>query len=446
VAAASSGNALKKFAESQGLAFAERVDLPQQGSTLARSDGKVEGAALGNLPGGIEGTLANFTYTYTWTDSDDHTHTEHRYFTFVVAQVPESIGFLPYMGFSGSGSHFAPNAGGDKMKKIELGENEGFKGANAFAYAGTSESWLAQLLSPALVDWLARSEEDWGFELANGVLCAGRSKYVTEEAELTRLCEDAAHLAGAIREESVEEVGTGSAEMDAAKDPDASDPQMEKALAKVKTEPPAYLTAALPAYRGYARRAGDTFFSALKKAVLLTLLLNIPGAAIPIVTIVQGAYVVLAVIEGLLVTIIFFFMFRGKVKSDSRKYAEEDFFRSYAEARGLRLEEPLHFAATHAEAKLPFKPDRVMSGPLPGGGEGSLVLCGDGSKREDRIAVVIGPKGPVAEAGLEAEAPGLSTKDLDTFLEQLAGEAREAISSARGNLVDAVVPLRESTA
>jgi hypothetical protein len=430
VAAASSGNALKKFAESHGLTFAERVDLPHRGSTLARSDAKVEGAVTGSLPGGIEGTLANFTYTYTWTDSDDHTHTEHRYFTFVVAQIPESIGFLPCMGFSGPASHFAANAGGDKMEKIDLGKNEGFKGASAYAYAGTSENWLAQLLSPALVDWLARSEEDWGFELADGVLCAGRSRYVTDEAELTRLCEDAAHLAAAIREESVEEVEGGSAQLDAAKDPDASDPRMEKALAKVKTDPPAYLTAALPAYRSYALRAGDSFFAALKRAVLLTLLLNVPGAAIPIVTIVQGAYVALAVIEGALLAVIFFFLFRSKVKSDGRKYAEEDFFRSYAEARGLKLEEPLRFSAGHAEAKLPFKPDRVMSGPLPGGGEGSLVLCGDGSKREDRIAVVLGPKGPVAEAGLEAEAPGLSTKDLDVFLEQLAGEAREDRATA----------------
>lgn len=71
-----------------------------------------------------------------------------------------------------------------------------------------------------------------------------------------------------------------------------------------------------------------------------------------------------------------------------------------------------------------------MSGPLPGGGEGSLALCGDGSKRSDRIAVVLGPKGPVAEAGLESEPPGLSTKDLDTFFEQLAGEAREDEATA----------------
>ncbi|HEU4705767.1 MAG TPA: hypothetical protein VFS64_01100 [Solirubrobacterales bacterium] len=77
-----------------------------------------------------------------------------------------------------------------------------------------------------------------------------------------------------------------------------------------------------------------------------------------------------------------------------------------------------------------FKPDRVMSGPLPAGGEGALVLCATAASARDRIAVVLGPKGPVAEAGLEAEAPGLSTKDLDTFLEQLAGEASEDKATA----------------
>lgn len=427
---ATSADSLQKFAEDRNLAYAARVDLPQQGSTLSHSDGKVEGAATGQLPGGIEGNLVYFTYTYTWTDSDDHTHTETRRFTVAVTQVPESIGFLPYMGFSGSGSHLSPTAGSAEMTKIDLGKDRGFKGASAYAYKGTSQSWLTQLLSPALLDWLARSEDDWGFELADGVLCAGRSGYLTDAGTLATICEDAAHIAGAIREESVEEAENGDAQLDAAKDPDAADPQMEKALARMKIETPAYLTAALPAYRSYVRRAGDTFFSALKGAALLTLLLNIPGAAIPIVTIVQGAYVALAVIEGAILAIIFFFMFRSKVKGDSRKYAEEAFYRGYAESRHLKLEEPLHFAASHAEAKLPFKPDRVMSGPLPGGGEGALVLCGDGSKRSDRIAVVLGPKGPVAEAGLESESPGLSAKDLDTFFEQLAGEAREDKATA----------------
>ncbi|HET7122280.1 MAG TPA: hypothetical protein VFI17_13640 [Solirubrobacterales bacterium] len=430
MAVAADAGSLSKFAESHGLSYSPSAELPAQGSTLTREGAKVEGAATGALPGGIEGTLCHYTYTYTWTDSDDHTHSEERRFTLVVTQIPESIGFLPYMGFSGSESNLSALAGSTEMTKVELPYTEPFEGARACAFKGTSENWLAQLLSPALVEWLGRSEDDWGFELANGVLCCGRDGYLGDNAALATVCEDAAHIASAIRAESLEELDSGDGSRNAAKDPDASDPQMEKALAKVKTDPPEYLTAALPAYRSYARRAGATFLSALKFAVLLTLILNVPGAAIPIVTITEGAYAALAVIEGSLLLVIFFFAIRSKVKSASKKYAEEDFFRSYAEKRGLSLEEPLHFAAAHAEAKIPFKPDRVMSGPLPGGGAGSLVLCGDGSKRSDRIAVVLGPKGPLAEAGLESEAPGLSTKDLDTFFEQLAGEAREDNATA----------------
>jgi hypothetical protein len=428
VPVAQGADSLSRFAENHGLRYSKTIDLPAQGSTLSRDGARVEGAATGSLPGGIDGSLVHFTYTYTWTDSDDHTHTEVRKLTLVVAQAPESIGFLPYMGFAGPASHLNPMAGSTEMTQVDLGDDPALKGARACAYKGTSQSWLAQLLSPALVEWLARSEDDWGFELANGVLCAGRAGYATDPAALTTICEEAAHIAAAIRQESLEEIGSGS--LDAAKDPNASDPAMEKALAKVKAEPPAYLTAALPAYRSYARGSGETLLRALRYALLLTLVLNIPGAAVPIVLLVQGAYAWLIGIEAVLFLTIFFFAFRSRVKSTSRKYAEEEFFRRYAESRHLKLEEPLRFAATHAEAKIPFKPDRVMTGPLPGGGEGSLVLCGDGSKRADRIAVVLGPKGPVAEAGLESEAPGLSTKDLDTFLEQLAGEAREGSATA----------------
>ncbi len=428
--AATSGKDLAKFAQDHGLAFAERIDLPAQGSTLTHSDSKIEGTATGALPGGIEGSLVRFTYTYTWTDSDDHTHTEHRHFTLVVTQVPESIGFVPYLGFTGSGSNLSATAGSTEMQKVELDESGGPKNAHAYAYAGTSKSWLAQLFSPALLDWLGRSEDDFGFELANGVLIVGREGYLSGAGDLTTLCEDAAHLAGAVRQESVEEVDSGDAAVDAAHDPKANDPRMEAALAKVKVAPPSHVDDAVPAFRGHVRGSAGTFFDALKTAVLLTLILNIPGIALPIVVIVNGAYLWLIGLEVLIVLVVFCFAYRNRVRDWSKKYAEEAFYRAYAESHGLKLEEPLHFAATHAEAKIPFKPDRAMSGPLPGGGEGSLVLCGDGSKRSDRIAVVLGPKGPVAEAGLEAEAPGLSTKDLDTFFEQLAGEAREDKATA----------------
>ncbi len=170
----------------------------------------------------------------------------------------------------------------------------------------------------------------------------------------------------------------------------------------------------------------------MRFALLLTLALNIPGIALPIVFISEGLYLPLIVIEGTLILTTFFFSFRSRVRQAGRKYAEEAFYRAYAADRELKLEEPLHFAASHAEAKLPFKPDRVLEGPLPGGTNGSLVLVGDGSKRSDRIAVVAGPRGPIAEAELQAEAPGLSAKLLDGYAERLEKELAEDLATRPG--------------
>lgn len=424
-------SALAEFAKERGLQYAERVDLPAQGKTLCES-GTVEGAATGALPGGVEGSLIHYRYTHTWTDSDNHSHSEERRFTLIVASIPESIGFLPYMGFSGPASQLSAGAGGEDMAPIDMSKSEVLKQATAMAYKGTRETWLAQLLSPALVQWLERCDEDFGFELANGVLCIGRGGYLNAASELTTVCKDAAHLAGAIREESLEEVGTGGEEAEAARDPDAVDPRMEAALREVKLDSPATLGDAEGAFLSYARRAPATSLGALRFALLLTLALNIPGIALPIVFISEGLYLPLIVIEGTLILTTFFFSFRSRVRQAGRKYAEEAFYRAYAADRELKLEEPLHFAASHAEAKLPFKPDRVLEGPLPGGTNGSLVLVGDGSKRSDRIAVVAGPRGPIAEAELQAEAPGLSAKLLDGYAERLEKELAEDLATRPG--------------
>jgi hypothetical protein len=424
VSGGNGANSLSEFAQASGLTYAKSARMPSQGATLTRHSGHTEGAATGTLPGGIEGTLAHYVYTYTVTDADDHTHTETRRLTLVVTNVPESIGFVPYLGFTRQLSSFLGTAGGTKMRRIDLGRPE-LKHAAAFIFAGTDENWQAQLFSPGLIDWLARSPDDFGFELANGVLVAGRHEYLNHGSDLQALCEDTAHLAGAIREEAQEAIDTGGAEAHAAKDPDAVDPRMEKALARVDDAPLGHLGEAEAAFRKESRGSGGTVLRAARKALLLTVLVNVPGAAIPIILAVDGAYLALAAIEAVVFLVAFYFLYRGAVKGDGRKFATEAFFRGYAKSHGMTLEEPLHFMATHADAKVPFKPDRVMTGPLPGGGEGSFAIFGDGSKRADRVAVVAGPAGPLAESELEAEAPGLSTKDLDTYLEQLAGEVRE---------------------
>jgi hypothetical protein len=421
-----SSGPLEAFAKAHKLGFRGSGSLPPHGNLLTRG-GHVEGLVEGSLPGGIDGSLAYYTYTYTTTDSDGHSTTHTRRFTIVVTAVPQSIGFMPSLGFAGAESEMTGIGGSlEEVERVDLGGHAGLKGSHCYRYRGASEMWTRRLFSPGLVDWLARSEPDFGFELADGVLTSGRKGHLTDAAALTTLCEEAAHLTQAIAAESDEDSNSGMAGSNAAKDPKANDPRMEEALRAIAVDPPESIGAAEPVFRRHLARSPATFIHALSYAIAITLLLNIPGAALPIVLGVQGAWTALAAIELGLVVIFAFFIYRKDLRSSTRKYAVETFWRSYAKSRGLKLEEPLRFAATHAEAKLPFRPDRVLAGPLPGGGEGCFCILGDGSKRADRVAVVAGPAGPVAESELEAEPQGLTTKDLDTYLEQLAGEDREA--------------------
>jgi hypothetical protein len=421
-----SSGPLEAFAKERKLSFRGSGSLPPHGNLLNRG-GRVEGLVEGTLPGGVDGSLAYYTYTFTTTDSDGHSETHTRRFTIVVTQVPQSIGFMPSLGFAGAESEMTGIGGSlEEVEKVDLGGHAGLKGSRCYRYRGATEQWTRRLFSPALVDWLARSEADFGFELADGVLTTSRGGHLGDAAALTGLCEEAAHLTAAIAAESDEGSDTGTAAGNAAKDPKANDPRMEEALRAIAVDPPESIGAAAKTFRRHLARSPRTFIHALSYAIAIALLLNIPGAAIPILLAVAGAWGALAAIEAVLVAILAFFIFRKDLRESSSKYSSEAFWRSYAKARGMKLEEPLHFAATHAEAKLAFRPDRVLAGPLPGGGEGCFCVYGDGSKRADRVAVVAGPSGPVAESELEAEPQGLTTKDLDTYLEQLAGEDRAA--------------------
>ena len=61
-----SDEAIEKFAEAHDLAFQRHAKLPLQGETLEAAERAEIGAgASGELPGGIEGTLAHFDYTTT---------------------------------------------------------------------------------------------------------------------------------------------------------------------------------------------------------------------------------------------------------------------------------------------------------------------------------------------------------------------------------------------
>jgi hypothetical protein len=145
-------------------------------------------------------------------------------------------------------------------------------------------------------------------------------------------------------------------------------------------------------------------------------ILNVFLLAITINLVVANQYTGLVIFEGALIGLCFIVALRWRVRDQAKLLDPEAFFRGYARSRHLEVVDPLQFAATHAEAKLPFKPDWVFSGALPGGtGEAALAFKGDGTTREDAIAVVAGPTGPIAFAELTATAPGLSVANLDEY-------------------------------
>jgi hypothetical protein len=437
------GEGLRSFAESNGLSYSDTATLPSEGALLGKA-GRVEGAATGTLPRGAGGTIAHYVYT-----TGSGSRREDHWFTIFVGAIPETIGFAPYLGFRSPGSKM-PLDDGPKSKRVEP------RGAPvedfwAWAYSGTSDSWLTQLLSPVFVEWLSGSARGFGFELAQGILCVARDGYLTDPGDLEALCKDAAYVATAVGEESREAAEAGLAAGQAAHSL-APDPDVEKTMAAVVgEEAPENIGAKTTELFKYLRRQPDTYFS--PSSFLAALL---PAAAI-------SAFVLLGdldshhghhqhrhststffahghlahphasafVFVGVVLIFCYLGVLWGRTRSKAKELDRAAFYRGYARSRRLDVEDPLQFAATHAEARLPFEAEWVLSGDLPGGKAGAaLAVKGDGKKSKDRIAIVAGPTGPFAWSQLAANPPGLSLRDVDYYVGWLSKQLTAGAAAA----------------
>lgn len=406
--------AFEEFARAHGLRVEPAPELPPQGALLSRDSLSLQAAAQGELADGEQGTVCHLTYTY---KSNDSTHTARR--TAAVVAVPETIGFAPYLG--GGGPPGGPL--GLSTNDVELQSDVSVRAAE-----GIDEGWLAELFSPALSHWLARSPDDFEWELANGVLVVSREGHLDRETELSRLCADAAHLAAALRTESLEEVDSGAAPRSVAKRKrDANQILIDAMLPLVRFErPPADVIEARPRFRELIVRHPSTYFISLFMTIVWMLVVNVVGGGIfgLLLNMPNPGRAVL-IFELSLFALIGFLTLRHEINDRSQRLAVEAFWHEYAASRELRPEDPAVFAATHAKAKLPGNPARVFSGRFGEVG-GSLMVTGNGFKRGDSIALVAGPTGPVASADFDVSAPGASARALDAYTERLAGELAAA--------------------
>lgn len=410
--------ALRDYAQAHGLTYAERIALPASGDLLGEDDLSVKGAAAGILAGTERGALVYVHYTER---SNDTTYDRNR--TAAVLRVPESMGFAPYLG---SGRM---TTAGHLVKTVEIAE-----GQSIWAAEGINEAWLAELLSPAFTQWLSRSPDEFEWELCDGVLCVSLPGHIRDQDKLKSLCEDAAQIAGRIREECLEEVELGEAKRTAAK-PAKRQSSTDK-LATAVLDRTTFATAptdvmsSRPQFHDVVVRHPATYLGSLGMTLAIMLGVNIIGGGIYGLLLNLGSPGrAVLIYQLILFAIIFPLVLRRRINGLSERLSTTGFWREWARERGLTEEEPTTFAATHAKADLPGAPIRVYSGVL-GGIEGWLMFTGEGDKRGDVIALVAGEQGPTAAEAFDVSAPGPSATALDAYVDRLATDLRERRGAA----------------
>jgi hypothetical protein len=162
----------------------------------------------GVLPGGLDGTLALYSYEETHSDSDGDRQTTYYHFTVVLADIPESaprVGELYVQ--RRVGFRFLDSAEDvfRTRERITL-ESEGLdERAEIFAGRNEDQNWIRQLFSPSFVHWLGDDAPDgFAFKLVAGLLCVNVKGHHDSAVELDALCEAAGVVASRIREESLE--------------------------------------------------------------------------------------------------------------------------------------------------------------------------------------------------------------------------------------------------
>ncbi len=263
------GGSLEAFAKTHGLTLGSGGDLPRTGSLLERGDLRLEGAATGALPGGREGVLAHTVYT---TRSDDTT-TTHRH-TAVITRLPEAMGYAPYLQI---GIRFGPAGALEAKRPFQPAP-----GVTVIADEGIDEGWLTELFSPAFAEWLQRNPDDFGAELADGVLVVIRGEHLSDARELESLCADAARIAQAISDESLEEVAAGGGSV-AKGPPPSRDQRLATGLIPEieRTGTPAHVESDVAEARHLAKRSPAVLASTVRSTLLWILGINIIGATSP---------------------------------------------------------------------------------------------------------------------------------------------------------------------
>ena len=201
------GDSYRRFAGQRGLELV--ADLPLEPLTPLLLEGYADAlqpviggtlgpAVRGALPGGIDATLARFSYTRNATFD----------FNVVIAEVAEATPFVPRLFCIRRGRRtrddvfYGFESRHSKLWTESVALSERYAVSTSLLQ---DDNWMLQLFAPTFIDWLCTAPPaDFSFELAYGALVGSVEDDDPGPAGLESLCEATAHVVHRIRDECLE--------------------------------------------------------------------------------------------------------------------------------------------------------------------------------------------------------------------------------------------------
>ena len=198
------------YAQSRGLRRSEgRSSLPPLSPLLQRGDDRyAERRFDGVLPGGLDGTLALYTYEDESRDSDGNKQTTYYHFTVATTQLPDTAAFVRELFCQRRfGFRFLDSAEDvfRRRQRVEHESAEVDERYEIFCAPDDDLNRARQVLAPSFLVWLSEhSPEAFAFELVAGSLVTNVKGHQKSAAELDQFCQASAAVAQRLQAEATE--------------------------------------------------------------------------------------------------------------------------------------------------------------------------------------------------------------------------------------------------
>jgi hypothetical protein len=200
----------RAYSEGRKLRWAAgKGSLPPVTPLLQRGDDRYTKQTLqGVLPGGMDGTLALYTYEEETRDSDGNKQTSYFHYTVAMTNLPETAPFMRELFCQRRVGFKFLDSAEDVFRKRQRVEQESAavdERYEIFMGEGDDMNRARQILSPSFLVWLAdHSPEKFAFELCAGALVCNVKGHQKSAAELDVLCSAASAVARRLHEEATE--------------------------------------------------------------------------------------------------------------------------------------------------------------------------------------------------------------------------------------------------